>query len=70
MTDAATLRPHRPVLLIGMGGTGKQVLLNLRRMFHDHYNVPTLPHIGHIWIDTDASSSTLDGQDIESNFLL
>lgn len=70
MSETAALRPHRPVLMIGMGGTGKQVLLNLRRMFVDHYNVPVLPHIGHIWIDTDASSATLDGQDIEANFLL
>ena len=65
---AGTRRAHRPVLLIGMGGTGKQVLLNLRRMFYDHFGKPTLDHIGHIWIDTDPRSMTLDGQ--EMNFLL
>lgn len=63
-----SLRQQRPVLLIGVGGTGKQVLLNLRRMFFDQYGKATLPHIGHIWIDTDPSNLTLDGEDM--NFLL
>jgi hypothetical protein len=66
--SANVLRHQRPVLMIGLGGTGKQVLLNLRRQFFDHYGTPTLPHIGHIWIDTDQSNMTLDGEDM--NFLL
>lgn len=68
LQNPATSRPHKPVLLIGMGGTGKQVLLNLRRMFFDHYGTPTLPHIGQIWIDTDTRNVTLDGHDLD--FLL
>ncbi|AUN32590.1 tubulin-like doman-containing protein [Niveispirillum cyanobacteriorum] len=52
---------QHPTLLIGLGGTGKQVLLQLRRMFFDHYGVPTLGHIGHLWVDTDTRNRTLDG---------
>lgn len=58
----------RPALLIGLGGTGKQVLLNLRRMFYDHYGTTTLPHLGHLWIDTDTRSRGIDGEELD--FLL
>lgn len=59
---------YRPALLIGLGGTGKQVLLNLRRMLYDHYGACTLPHLGHLWVDTDTRSRGIDGQDLD--FLL
>jgi hypothetical protein len=69
MPDNITLSQHsRPTLLIGLGGTGKQVLLNLRRVFYDRHGVFTLPHIGHLWIDTDTRSKGIDGEDLD--FLL
>lgn len=68
MSAAANDKTLRPTLLIGLGGTGKQVLLNLRRMFYDQFGEPTLPHIAHLWIDTDASNRTIDGS--EMDFLL
>ncbi|MBP7335166.1 tubulin-like doman-containing protein [Niveispirillum sp.] len=55
---------QRPTLLIGMGGTGKQVLLQLRRMFLDHHGVSTFGHIGHLWVDTDTRNRTLDGEEL------
>lgn len=58
----------RPALIIGLGGTGKQVLLNLRRMFYDQFGAPTLPHVATLWIDTDVSNRTADGA--EMDFLL
>ncbi|MFP5514209.1 MAG: tubulin-like doman-containing protein [Alphaproteobacteria bacterium] len=58
----------RPALIIGLGGTGKQVLLNLRRMFYDQFGEPTLPHVATLWIDTDVSNRTADGA--EMDFLL
>jgi len=66
--DTKRIVPQRPTLLIGLGGTGKQVLLNLRRMFQDHHGVPSFGHIGHLWIDTDTRNLTLDGS--EMGFLL
>lgn len=62
-TNTRVIRQH-PTLLIGLGGTGKQVLLQLRRMFFDHYGVPTFGHIGHLWVDTDVRNRTLDGNSL------
>src|SRR5580698_1509335 len=51
----------KPMVLIGLGGTGKQTLLNLRRRFFEHYGVRTLPHIAMVVIDTDERLQHLDG---------
>lgn len=58
-------RRQRPALIIGLGGTGKQVLLNLRRMFYERYGRVTLPHVAHLWIDTDTRNVTLDGKPMD-----
>ena len=56
---------QNPVLLVGLGGTGKQIMMNFRRMVYDAYNEPTYPYVGHIMIDTDARSLTLDGREYD-----
>jgi hypothetical protein len=58
-------RRQRPTLLIGLGGTGKQVLLNLRRMFYERFGTVTLPHVSHLWVDTDTRNVTLDGKPMD-----
>lgn len=68
MTEQNTKREsqrQRPALMIGLGGTGKQVLLNLRRMFFERYGVASPSHVGHLWIDTDTRNVTLDGKELD-----
>lgn len=43
----------RPTVLIGLGGTGKEVLRRLRRMFYEKYRMPGLPVMEYLWFDTD-----------------
>jgi Tubulin like len=52
----------KPVLFIGLGGTGKQVLMSLRRMMLDKYETPSLPHTAFLCIDTDTRLVDLDGK--------
>lgn len=59
---ATEVRTARPVVLIGAGGTGKQTLLYLRRMFFERYGVKSLPHVAQVVIDTDGAASRLDGE--------
>jgi len=57
--------PFHPTVIIGLGGTGKEVLLRLRRKFFEKYNKPGLPVIAYLWIDTDLRDISLDGQRID-----
>ena len=43
----------RPTVLIGLGGTGKEVLRRLRRMFYEKYRMAGLPVMEYLWFDTD-----------------
>jgi hypothetical protein len=63
--DKASVLDQRPAILIGLGGTGKQVLLNLRRMFYESIGRVSVPYVGHLWIDTDTSNITLDGKEMD-----
>lgn len=49
----------RPTLLIGLGGTGKEVLRRLRRMFYEKYRVVGLPVMEYLWFDTDIRNESL-----------
>lgn len=42
-----------PTLIIGLGGTGKGVVMSLRRQFYERYGVTRFPMIGHLVIDSD-----------------
>jgi hypothetical protein len=59
------VQEKRPVLLVGLGGTGKQVLINLRRKIFEAYGEPLYPYIGNVMIDTDARSLTLEGKEYD-----
>jgi hypothetical protein len=58
-------RRQRPTLMIGLGGTGKQVLLNFRRLCYERFGEVTLPHVAHLWIDTDTRNVTLEGKPMD-----
>jgi len=47
---------YQPVMLIGLGGTGKQVLLRLRRRFFEAGFIRQ-PWISYLWIDTDVRNN-------------
>ena len=70
-----TLTKHlRPTLLIGLGGTGKDVLLRIRRLFFERYGRKDRylgpPVIGYLALDTDHDAFTrIEGEKL-SNFLL
>ena len=44
-----------PTIFIGVGGTGKEVLLRIRRRLYTKYRVKKLPVTRFIWMDTDAN---------------
>lgn len=57
--------PFHPTIIVGLGGTGKEVLLRLRRKFFEKYDRPGLPVIAYLWIDTDLRDISLDGQRLD-----
>jgi hypothetical protein len=61
MSEQNQVQTQRPVVLIGLGGTGKQTLQYLRRLFLDRYGAKSLPHIAMVVIDTDGREQNLDG---------
>ena len=52
----------RPTLLIGLGGSGKEVLLRLRRLFWEKYQVTGWPVMEYLWFDTDQTPGGLFGR--------
>lgn len=55
----------RPTVLIGLGGTGKEVLRRLRRMFYEKYRMPGLPVMEFLWFDTDISNVDIMGKETD-----
>lgn len=49
-----------PTLVIGLGGSGKGVVMRLRRMFYERYGTTRFPMLAHLVIDSDQQ----DGRDI------
>ena len=56
---------QNPAVIIGLGGTGKEILLNFRRLLLERYGNMRLPHVGNLWIDTDPRNITLDGKEMD-----
>jgi|GEM_PF-6333569 len=51
----------RPTLIIGLGGTGKNTLLKIRRRFFDRYgDLTRFPSIAFLYIDTDTNDLGLN----------
>lgn len=55
----------RPTVLIGLGGTGKEVLRRLRRMFYEKYRMPGLPVMEFLWFDTDIRNVDIMGKETD-----
>ena len=56
----------RPTLYIGLGGTGKEVLLRLRRRFYERFRVKRLPCTQFLWIDTDILNPGAQGETLDA----
>ncbi len=64
-----TQQPIRPTLYVGLGGTGKEVLLRLRRRFYERFRVRSLPCTQFLWIDTDIRDCDARGDDLDAAML-
>ena len=64
-----TQQPIRPTLYIGLGGTGKEVLLRLRRRFYERFRVRSLPCTQFLWIDTDIRDCDARGDNLDAAML-
>jgi hypothetical protein len=58
----------RPTLFLGLGGTGKEVLLRLRRKFYERLGVTGLPCTSYLWLDTDTSDKDAKGEPMSDIF--
>lgn len=60
-----------PTILIGLGGTGKEVLLRIRRQFVEKYgSINDFPILSYLYIDTDNAPSEESGIARERDFLI
>ena len=57
-----------PTLIVGLGGSGKEVLLRLRRLFFTKHRKVGLPILEYLWIDTDVNPKNIRGQDYDAIF--
>jgi len=55
----------RPTLFVGLGGTGKEVLLRLRRKFYEDFGEPGLPCMAYLWLDTDIHGAGAQGEALD-----
>ncbi len=60
-----------PTILIGLGGTGKEVLLRIRRQFVEKYgSINDFPILSYLYIDTDNAPSEESGIARERDYLI
>lgn len=60
-----------PTILIGLGGTGKEVLLRIRRQFVEKYgSLSDFPITAYLYIDTDNAPSEESGIARERDYLI
>lgn len=60
-----------PTIIIGLGGTGKEVLLRIRRQFVEKYgSINDFPIISYLYIDTDNAPSEESGIARERDYLI
>jgi hypothetical protein len=59
------LIPVRPTVFVGMGGTGKEILLRLRMKFYERYGEFGYPCISYLWIDTDMQNLNVDRKEMD-----
>jgi hypothetical protein len=55
----------RPTLIIGLGGTGGDVVMRIRRRFYESYgSLAEFPIVGYLWLDTDRSEKHILSREI------
>lgn len=55
----------RPTLIIGLGGTGGDVVMRIRRRFYESYgSLAEFPIVGYLWMDTDRSEKHILAREI------
>lgn len=55
----------RPTLIIGLGGTGGDVIMRIRRRFYESYgSLSEFPIVGYLWLDTDRSEKHILAREI------
>jgi hypothetical protein len=60
-------KPVGPTLIIGLGGTGKEVLLRLRRMIVERYgSLSHLPFLRFMHLDTDKNQTASEQYDLRA----
>lgn len=60
-----------PTIIIGLGGTGKEVMLRLRRQFVEKYgSIQEFPILSYLYIDTDNAPSEESGIARERDYLI
>jgi hypothetical protein len=60
-------KPVGPTLIIGLGGTGKEVLLRLRRMIVERYgSLGRLPFLRFMHLDTDKNQTASEQYDLRA----
>jgi hypothetical protein len=58
------LRPIRPSILIGIGGTGQRIIMNVRKKIVEAYDsLDRLPIVGFLILDTDAEKPIMPDVD-------
>jgi len=61
---SANIRPVRPSIIIGLGGTGQRIILEVRRRIIQEYgDLDKIPIIGFLVIDTDSEKPIIPGID-------
>ncbi len=61
-TGEKDIRPEsvKPTIIIGIGGSGGDVLLRIRKRFYEKYGpLHEFPIVSYIWIDTDATDKAI-----------
>lgn len=54
-----TITRVSPTIIIGLGGTGQQVLLKIRRLFAEKYgSIDSIPIVQYVYIDTDDADAS------------
>lgn len=60
-------KPVCPTLLVGLGGTGKEILLRFRRLIVERFgSLEALPFIQFVHLDTDGTRAAKEQYDIKS----
>jgi hypothetical protein len=65
-SDQEKFKKIHPSLFIGLGGTGKHILLSLRRKFFEKFGLKSgFPIMEFLWLDTDMQNVGIDGEKLD-----